>query len=265
MKFNKRDYLWVPMGLGETTPILESAIQEVEKTLGVKLPESYLNVMKNRVGNRMRFSYPAPSNYPHGKWLHISDFMSISGKGITKSAYLCKEWDMPENIVLLGGDGHTWLGLDYRNIENRGEPSVVFIDNDTNEQVYYLAPNFDTFIDSLTVNEENESYQIGFKNVGIHWKSIIKTINQLFGIELKQVEKTLIYSCRHPEWQSKYPKSKAFFSFYPNSIYPWFPEYEWLLSFDVKDPQIEKMIWEKILESVPYEIKRLKLSASDFY
>ena len=31
---------------------------------------------------------------------------------------------MPENIVLLSGDGHTWIALDYRNVAEKSSSYI---------------------------------------------------------------------------------------------------------------------------------------------
>lgn len=72
---------------------------------------------------------------------------------ILESRYLIREWEMPENIVLLSGDGHTWIALDYRNVAEN--PPVIFIDNEF-EEIIELAPNFESFLQNLTTYEYDE-------------------------------------------------------------------------------------------------------------
>lgn len=67
-------------------------------------------------------------------------------KGILESEYLIKEWDLPENVVLISGDGHSWIALDYS--IRKTEPPVILIDVDE-EQTLELAPNFDSFLNGL--------------------------------------------------------------------------------------------------------------------
>ena len=114
MKFNIRDYLWLPSSTNEPIPVPDSTIQEAENILGVKLPQSYLNIMRNRIGNRLRFdTFPSPSDYAGSKYPFIHRFRAIIE--LSQSKWLCDEWQMPQNLVLLAGDGHTWIALDYRN------------------------------------------------------------------------------------------------------------------------------------------------------
>jgi hypothetical protein len=46
------------------------------------------------------------------------------------SAYSVEEWGLPSPRVLLSGDGHCWIALDYRACGERGEPSVTWFDVD---------------------------------------------------------------------------------------------------------------------------------------
>jgi hypothetical protein len=46
--------------------------------------------------------------------------------------YMTQEWELPPKQVLLSGDGHYWITLDYR---NGPEPSVAWSDVDWDEDV----------------------------------------------------------------------------------------------------------------------------------
>jgi hypothetical protein len=72
-------------------------------------------------------------------------FESMMGIGtadmsILDSPELDLEWDMPSEPVLLTGDGHCWIALDYRRSGPAGEPSVVWFDNEVGEDLE-LAPD----------------------------------------------------------------------------------------------------------------------------
>lgn len=58
---------------------------------------------------------------------------------------MTREWGLPPKQVLLTGDGHWWISLDYR----RGEvPSVAWLAIDHDEDVQ-VAPSFAAFLDGL--------------------------------------------------------------------------------------------------------------------
>lgn len=62
------------------------------------------------------------------------------------SPALVEEWDLPLEIVLLEGDGHTWLALDYR--KRRDEPEVIVIESEERGSLI-IASSFSEFMDSL--------------------------------------------------------------------------------------------------------------------
>ncbi len=53
--------------------------------------------------------------------------------------------------MLLDGDGHTWIALDYR--KPGREPPVIFIESDSKESTV-LAPTFAAFFEALIPYEE---------------------------------------------------------------------------------------------------------------
>jgi hypothetical protein len=63
--------------------------------------------------------------------------------------YLVEEWGLPAPVVLLSGDGHSWIALDYRASGPQGEPSVTWLDADRGTELA-LAPDFRSFIEALT-------------------------------------------------------------------------------------------------------------------
>jgi hypothetical protein len=64
------------------------------------------------------------------------------------SPCLVEEWGLPSPIVLLSGDGHCWIALDYRACGREGEPSVTWFDTELNVELG-LAADFRTFVEGL--------------------------------------------------------------------------------------------------------------------
>jgi len=56
---------------------------------------------------------------------------------------MIEEWNLPKDLVLLDGDGHTWIALDYS--DRKVEPSVVLLESESNTCIT-LAKNFEDFI-----------------------------------------------------------------------------------------------------------------------
>lgn len=137
----------------EFEPLSDEMIEEAEEKIGVKLPSSYIGILKQQNGGYINFN-AHPSNIPtswaddHVNIDHIYGIGTGEEIGILDSAYLIQEWDLPENVVLISGDGHSWIALDYR--EGKTEPTVIFIDVD-DEQTVELASSFEVFLNGLTV------------------------------------------------------------------------------------------------------------------
>jgi hypothetical protein len=67
--------------------------------------------------------------------------------------YLASEWDLPTEVVLIHGESHYWIALDYRKAGPAGEPSVTWIDNEMDFELS-LAPTFRAFVERLTSSPE---------------------------------------------------------------------------------------------------------------
>lgn len=144
-------------------PINEKGVAKAEKELGVTLPSTYKKLILKQNGGFLKYNaHPSPVETVFGGNIVKIDAIMGIGKngGILDSDYYIKEWKMPKNLVLLYGDGHLWIALDYRN--KKVEPSIVFLDNDS-RQIVELATSFDDFIEGLFYMEENlieaEPYQ----------------------------------------------------------------------------------------------------------
>ncbi|AAP11818.1 MULTISPECIES: SMI1/KNR4 family protein [Bacillus] len=151
--------IWADDDYLKLAPIKDELIKKAEEVLNVKLPESYITLLKEQNGGTLRLDVH-PTSKPNS-W--ADDHVNVSGlygisfneneSSILESRYLIREWEMPENIVLLSGDGHTWIALDYRNVAEN--PPVIFIDNEF-EEIIELAPNFESFLQNLTTYEYDE-------------------------------------------------------------------------------------------------------------
>jgi hypothetical protein len=64
---------------------------------------------------------------------------------ILDTQYMIEEWGLPEKQVLLTGDGHWWITLDYRQSEI---PSVRWIALECDQDIH-VANNFEDFINGL--------------------------------------------------------------------------------------------------------------------
>lgn len=124
-------------------------LHRIEKKLHVKLPQDYIDLMKSRNGGTLaRAIFQLEEEE-----ISIDHLLGIGEseeEGILITLYMCEEWDLPKEIVLLSGDGHSWVFLDYR--MNRDNPTVSYINTETEVDVV-LASDFTNFISKLTFDQ----------------------------------------------------------------------------------------------------------------
>lgn len=144
---------WTSGTYGVQAPLTDDAVREAEALLGVRLPEALLELLRVQNGGTVvdeRSAFPttertswAPDHVPFDSLMGIGT--SGGSLSLLDTPYLVEEWGLPSPVVLLTGDGHTWIALDYR---AGGEPSVVWLDVD-DESELALAPDLRTFLDGL--------------------------------------------------------------------------------------------------------------------
>ncbi|MCF6137749.1 SMI1/KNR4 family protein [Alkalihalobacillus berkeleyi] len=143
-------------------PLTEEAVKRAEGQLKIKLPNLYINILKQQNGGSIKFNaFPTdvPTDWAEDH-INIDHFFGIGldkEKGILDSDYLIQEWDLPRNLVLISGAGHSWFALDYR--YSKTDPSVIFIDVELHQELK-LASNFEEFIQGLFINIEEEKSNV---------------------------------------------------------------------------------------------------------
>lgn len=145
-----------PLKVDITDPATAEEFARTEKALGVRLPAELLEVLRVRNGGQIRLT--SLKLTPEGRkkygrkrysFTRLAGVHPIHGEGLTQQTALArKEWELPEGLIPLGGDGHTWCCLDYRACGPTGEPTVTHVDLD-GEQEFSLAPSFAQFIFGL--------------------------------------------------------------------------------------------------------------------
>lgn len=147
----------------EGPPLTDEMVTRAESTLGLLLPSSYLALMRRCNGGYLTDT-AVPTSRPTS-W--AADHVSVSaifgipalgdegsdgtGRGVLCTAYMTREWGLPQGLVLLDGDGHTWTALDYRT--GAGEASVVWLDVDAEDELL-IASSFDELLNSLRPDAE---------------------------------------------------------------------------------------------------------------
>jgi hypothetical protein len=142
-------------------PILtDEKIAEAEALLGVKLPQSYLDLLRIQNGGNVAYNYFALPNPPGRYGRTFVDVISIAGIGtgqyedLLNPNYRVVGWERGETLVTLEFDGHFLTALDYSKCGVQGEPSVVWFDGDhvgdEGEEEIQLALNFEEFLAGLS-------------------------------------------------------------------------------------------------------------------
>jgi hypothetical protein len=139
-------------------------VAAVERQLGYKLPQSYIELMQHQNGG-----FPRRTNHrtkERTSW--SNDHIAITGIlsiGSEKPCSLCgelgsqfhiDEWGYPPIGVYFAdcpSAGHDMVCLDYRECGPRGEPQVVHVDQEWDYKITFVAKSFESFIRNLESDE----------------------------------------------------------------------------------------------------------------
>lgn len=135
-------------------PLSQSMVIFAQKELGVTLPKTYIELLKIQNGGYTKgFIFPTTQKT---SWaddhIPLRDLAGIvvndsinTALNILDSPELTQEWELPDKQVLLSGEGHWWITIDFRKNELG---SIMWFDVEIGQEVY-LADNFDSFINGL--------------------------------------------------------------------------------------------------------------------
>ncbi len=148
-----------------SAPLTDDIIASVEEELVFKLPAFYTAMMKQHNGGIPRSTKYLLGNEAAAAGKDHIIISGIRGIGRDKKYSLCGElgswsvienWGYPEFGVVIcdaPSAGQGVVMLDYRSGGNDGEPEIVYVDQENNRKVTYLAKNFETFIRGLVKEE----------------------------------------------------------------------------------------------------------------
>jgi hypothetical protein len=133
-------------------PLSQEIIQSTQQTLGVALPEAYIKLLRESNGG-----FLIKSRFFCAGLKEEVEIDYLSGIGYSNgldgpfgSLYMTQEWDYPESLLWLGGDGHTGFFLDYRSADPGSNPPVVWYDTEGDApQPIPLAETFAEFLEAL--------------------------------------------------------------------------------------------------------------------
>ena len=79
---------------------------------------------------------------------------------ILDSKYMIDEWQLPVEGLLISStpSGHDWVMLDYGDCGPRGEPAVVYVDDQSADEnvVHQVADTFADFVAALVLPPEDD-------------------------------------------------------------------------------------------------------------
>lgn len=122
-------------------PLTEALVRNAEERLGVRLPESYLRVLRERNGGLLRArcfptAFPtswAPDHFEIEALRGIGGEWGIDSRSGLGSDDLVREWGYPHIgvvIFAMPSGGHDAVMLDYQDLGPDGEPGVAYVDED---------------------------------------------------------------------------------------------------------------------------------------
>jgi SMI1-KNR4 cell-wall len=129
-------------------------VDEAERILGVRLPSELVQLLQVQNGGYTKgFAHPMKQKTTWANdHVPLDDLAGIvldpnhkTAQNLLQTEYMTMEWGLPPKQVLLSGDGHYWITLDYR---NGPEPSVAWIDVESGEDVQ-VATSFRDFLSGL--------------------------------------------------------------------------------------------------------------------
>jgi hypothetical protein len=163
-RFEKvKETFWSDSVAGVQAPLTDEMVVNVEGLLGVRLPAALLELLRVQNGGVVADAWNSFPTAQRTSWSDSSvPFETLMGIGTAErtlslldTPYLVKEWGLPSALVLLTGDGHWWIALDYRERAPDGEPSVTWLDTELGQDLQ-LAPDFPAFVEDLTCEAADE-------------------------------------------------------------------------------------------------------------
>jgi hypothetical protein len=145
---------------GVQPPLTEEVVLDAKRELDVRLPADFLDLLRIQNGGVVADEWNAYPTAEPTSWSadHVP-FDEMMGIGRTEqlnslfdTPYLVGEWELPSPVVLLSGDGHYWIALDYRRCGRRGAPAVTWFDTELGTELV-LASDFRSFVEGLTASE----------------------------------------------------------------------------------------------------------------
>lgn len=124
-----------------TIPLSDELIAEIEKQLGFKLPEVYIQLCKLQNGGE-------PKNRKIKGFSSLDNIYPIDLSLVELNDNLSDHCNYPRIGIYFAStvNGHSSFGLDYRACGRRGEPVVVNVDDEFDYRIAPVAKNMKEFL-----------------------------------------------------------------------------------------------------------------------
>ena len=143
---------------GELT---DELVSRAEETMGYKLPESYKELLRFKNGGVINDALDE-------SWLTAIYGISADPdefNGLENMFDNWKnEWEYPDIGIPFGetpSAGHDMFYMDYRVTDENGEPRILRIDNEMDNEVFVVADNLPEFIKMILKNEPLDEFATG--------------------------------------------------------------------------------------------------------
>ncbi len=141
--------------------LTDELVSRAEETIGYKLPESYKELLRFRNGGSINSELDE-------SWLVAIYGISTDPDNFygLESMYdnWRNEWEYPDIGIPFGetaSAGHDMYYMDFRVTDDTGEPRIVRIDNEMNNEVFVVADNLPEFIKMILSNEPIDEFATG--------------------------------------------------------------------------------------------------------
>ena len=139
-------------------------VSQVEAETGFRLPEAYLDVLRERNGGELvddcvRTDFRSSWG---GDYFQVGQLLGIGPAEVSvlDSTYMIDEWQIPVSGLLISStpSGHDWVLLDYGDCGPQGEPAVVYVDDQSTDEyvVHRVADTFADFVAALVLPPEDD-------------------------------------------------------------------------------------------------------------
>lgn len=135
-------------------------IEQFEQAYAIQLPKQYAKF----AGCELDVTLHLPPSHSTSTQFYFGDgeyelnqlasLHLYNGPSLFDLAKQAEEWGLPEHVIPLEGDGHTWLALDYR--RSKSCPQVIVMETDEYDCLI-VAETFADFASQLENNGFNRA------------------------------------------------------------------------------------------------------------